>query len=40
MIVFFTVPGKALAYPIDSKLLDSSRSNVVEASKAEGIELK
>ena len=31
---------KAVSYPADSKLLETARSTVIEAAKAEGIELK
>jgi IS5 family transposase len=40
VIVDSTVQEKAVAYPTDSKLLETARSKVVEAAKAGGIELK
>ena len=40
VIVDSTVKEKAMAYPTDSELLEIARSKVVEASKANGIELK
>ena len=40
VIVDSTVQEKAVAYPTDSKMLETARSKVVEAAKAEGIELK
>ena len=40
VIVDSTVQEKAVAHPTDSKLLETARSKVVEAAKAEGIELK
>jgi IS5 family transposase len=40
VIVHSTVQEKAVAQPTDSKLLETARSKVVEAAKAEGIELK
>jgi IS5 family transposase len=40
VIVDSTVQEKAVAHPTDSKLLETARSKVVEAAKANGIELK
>ena len=40
VIVDSTVQEKAIAHPTDSKLLETARSKVVEAAKANGIELK
>jgi IS5 family transposase len=40
VIVDSTVQEKAVAHPTDSKLLETVRSKVVEAAKANGIELK
>ncbi len=40
VIVDSTVQEKAVADPTDSKLLETARSKVVEAAKANGIELK
>ena len=40
VIVDSTVQEKAIAHPTDSKLLETARSKVVEAVKANGIELK
>ena len=40
VIVDSTVQHKAIAHPTDSKLLETARFKVVEAAKAEGIELK
>jgi IS5 family transposase len=40
VIVDSTVQETAVAHPTDSKLLETARSKVVEAAKAEGIELK
>jgi IS5 family transposase len=40
VIVDSTVQEKAVAHPTDSKLLEAARAKVVEAAKANGIELK
>jgi len=40
VIVDSTVQEKAIAHPTDSKLLETARCKVVEAAKANGIELK
>jgi IS5 family transposase len=40
VIVDSTVQEKAVAHPTDSKLLETARAKVVEAAKANGIELK
>ena len=40
VIVDSTVQEKAVAHPTDSKLLETARSKVVEAAKANGMELK
>ncbi|WP_296293454.1 transposase [Limnohabitans sp.] len=40
IIVDSTVQEKAIAHPTDSKLLETARVKLVEAAKAEGIELK
>ena len=40
IIVDSTVQDKAIAHPIDSKLLESARVKLIEVAKAEGIELK
>lgn len=40
VIVDSTVQEKAIAHPTDSKLLETARTKVVEAAKANGIELK
>ena len=40
IIVDSTVQEKAIAHPTDSKLLETARIKLVEAAKAEGIELK
>ncbi len=40
IIVDSTVLEKAIAHPTDSKLLETARAKLVEAAKAEGIELK
>ena len=40
IIVDSTVQEKAIAHPTDSKLLETARSKLVEAAKAEGLELK
>ena len=40
IIVDSTVQEKAIAHPTDSKLLETARAKLVEAAKAEGIELK
>ncbi|WP_108406383.1 hypothetical protein [Limnohabitans sp. 2KL-17] len=40
VIVDSTVQEKAVAHPTDSKLLETARSKVVVAAKANGIELK
>jgi transposase, IS5 family len=40
VIVDSTVQEKAISHPTDSKLLETARSKVVEAAKANGIELK
>ena len=40
VIVDSTVQEKAVAHPTDSKLLETARSKVVQAAKANGIELK
>jgi IS5 family transposase len=40
IIVDSTVQEKAIAHPTDSRLLETARSKLVEAAKAEGLELK
>jgi IS5 family transposase len=40
IIVDSTVQEKTIGHPTDSKLLESSRVKLLEAAKAEGIELK
>ena len=40
VIVDSTIQHKAIAYPTDSKMLETARSKLVEAAKAQGIELK
>jgi hypothetical protein len=40
VIVDSTVQEKAVAHPTDSKLLEAARAKVVEAAKANGIEIK
>lgn len=40
VIVDSTVQEKAISHPTDSKLLETARAKLVEAAKAQGIELK
>lgn len=40
VIVDSTIQHKAIAYPTDSKMLETARSKLVEAAKGQGIELK
>jgi len=40
LIVDSTVQEKAITHPSDSKMLETARSKLVEAAKAQGIELK
>lgn len=40
VIVDSTIQHKAIAYPLDAKMLETARSNLFAATKDQGIELK